>query len=244
MRSVLSMAAFVLLVGPVAAADLTAEQVETEQKEIVGAWKLDFTTPDYVRRTPMVVVGRQYRQLVAWYIEEDEPEAFKTVQLNNDALTLTIRPKQRNDVTVTFEATLESEGVCVGTGTYTADDGDSGSWELKGKRMSPSDFDETQKWQLSFVAPDGQKHEPVVTVVSKDDQPFGWYSGKEHELPATKLTVNGDQVVLSLTVKTRDGDSVDVTFRGTVSADRVKGTADYDQDGETGSFPFTGERKS
>lgn len=244
MRSVLSIAVFVLLVGPAAAADLTVEQVETAQKEIVGAWKLDFTTPDYVRRTPIVLVGRQFRELVAWYIEENEPEAFKTVRLNDDTLILTIRPKERNDVTVTFEATSETDGVCVGTGTYKADDGDAGSWELKGKRMSFSDFDETQKWQLSFVTPDNQQRDPVVTVVSKDDQLYGWYSSEDHEVPATKLAVTGDDVVLSLTVKTRSGASVDVKFRGTLSADRVQGTADYDADGETGSFPFTGERKS
>lgn len=244
MRSVVSTLAFMFLVGPVVAADLTDAQIETAKKEILGPWKLEFTTPDYVKHTPTVLIGRHYRELVAWSVEEDEPEAFKTVQLEDDALVLTIRPKERDDVLVTIKATLETEGKCIGEGTYMTDDGESGGWDLKGKRVSPAEFDETQKWQLDFVSPDGEQHEAIVTVVSKDEKHYGWYASKDHDLPATKVTVNGDNVSLSVTPKTREGDSVDVTFRGTVSGDRVTGTAEYDLDGDTGSFSFKGERKS
>lgn len=244
MRSVLSIAAFMLLVAPVATADLTSAQIDTATEEIIGPWKMDFTTPDGVQRTPMVVIGRQHRELVGWYIEKDEPEPFKTVKLNDETLVLTIRPKEHSDIMVTFEATLETSGVCVGEGTYTSDDGDSGSWRIRGERLSPSAFDESDKWQLSFVAPDDQQHKAVVTVVSKNDRLYGWYSSKDFELPATKFAIDGDQVVMSVTAKTEDGTPIDVTFRGTVSGDRVSGTAEYDLSGETGSFSFSGQRKS
>ncbi len=72
----------------------------------------------------------------------------------------------------------------------------------------------------------------------------GWFSGKDHELPATKLSKNGDEVVLSMTAKTEEGEHVNVTFRGNVDGDRVSGKASYELGGETGDFPFTGKRKS
>ena len=83
-----------------------------------------------------------------------------------------------------------------------------------------------------------------MTVVSKDQKLYGWYSSKEHELPARKVSKDGEKVALSITVKTRDGGKVDVTFRGTVDGDQVDGEAEYDFEGETGSFPFKGKRQS
>ena len=244
MRSFLSMAAFISLVGSAAAANLTDAEVKSVNKEVVGAWKLEFTTPDDVARTPIVLVGRQHQELVAWYVEKEKPEAISKVRLNDDTLTMSLRPKERDDVTVTIEAKLKEEGVCVGTGTYTLDDGESGSWDIQGKRLSPSDFDQTEQWQLSFVTPDDQEREAVVTVISENDKLYGWYSSKEYELPATKISKNGNEVVMSLKLKTSEGRSVDVTFRGSVDGDRVTGKVEYDLEGETGDFPFQGRRKS
>ena len=42
--------------------------------------------------------GSANRELVAWYIENDEPEPFKTVKLNDETLELTFRPKEYSDV--------------------------------------------------------------------------------------------------------------------------------------------------
>ena len=245
MRSYLSIFAVVALTVQASAANPAASEVESAAKQIVGAWKLEFTTPDEVKRTPMVLVGRQYQKLVAWYVEKDRPESFKKVRLEDDTLLLTIRPNERKDVEVTFKARLgEQKNVCVGEATYQSDDGDTGSWDFKGKRVSESDFDESEKWQLSFVTPDEQRHEATITVVAQKDELYGWYSSKDFELPSLKLSNDGDKVVMSVKATTRDGANVDVTFRGTVEADRVHGEAEYDLKGDTGRFPFTGQRKS
>jgi hypothetical protein len=244
MRSYLSIVAIAALTVPVVAANPTATQVESAAKQIVGAWKLEFTTPDDVKRTPMVLVGRQHQELVAWYVEKDKPESFKKVRMEDDTLLLTFRPKERSEIEVTFKAKLQKENVCAGEATYQSDDGDAGSWEFKGKRVSASDFDETENWRLSFVTPDEQQHKATVTVVAKKDQLYGWYSSKDFDLPALELSKDGDNVVMSMTAKTKDGANVDVTFRGTVNGDRVKGQVDYDLEGDIGHFPFAGQRRS
>ena len=57
---------------------------EDPTKQIVGAWQLEFTTPDDIKRTPIVLVGRQHDELVGWYVEKDKPEAFKKIKLNKE----------------------------------------------------------------------------------------------------------------------------------------------------------------
>ena len=241
MRCLFSLAVVALLAFPISTA--SSAEIDSTAKNIIGAWKLDFTTPDDVKRTPIVIIGRQHQDLVAWYVDKEKREAFKDVQLKDDALCLTIRPMERPDMTVTFEAKLKDEGVCVGTGMYESKSGDTGSWEFSGRRVPTSTFDEVHSWKLSFVTPDDQPRSAVVTVLSKNDKLFAWYSSDEHELPATKITKDGDDVVMSITAKTQDGATVDVVFRGTIDGDQVAGNAEYDLEGDTGSFSFRGERK-
>lgn len=240
MRVFLSMVASALLVLPAGAGE-----VESAAKDIVGVWRLDFTTPDDVQRTPTVIVGRQREELVAWYLEKDKLEAFQDVCLKDDSVVATITPKEfGGELTVKLEARLESDGVCCGTGEYTSVDGESGSWEFRGKRIPLSAFDKVTQWNVSFTSPDDQQHTGLVTLVSFGDKQYGWYSGEDYELPIMRVNSDGGKLVLSVTAETEDGFQVDVTFRGTVNGDRVQGTAEYDVEGEKGSFPFTGKRKS
>jgi len=233
--------AIACLASPAVAARADSDDVD---KQILGAWKLEFTTPDDVARTPVVIVGRQYEKYIAWYVGDDEPEAFTNVQLKDDTLVGTIKPKERPDVTVTLEAKLKAEDECEGIGRFTSEDGDTGSWNLTGKRIGLSEFDEVMTWKVSFTTPDEKQHAPTVTVVEKDGQFYAWYSGKDHELPALKLTVDGDQVEMKMVADSAEGAKVDVTFRGTVDGDSIKGNAKFRIEGESGSFPFTGERTS
>ncbi len=239
MRFLALMVLMTLIVLPADAAD-----VDSAAKDIVGAWRLDFTSPDDVKRTPTVIVGRNRDELFAWYVENGEPEPFKEVRLKDETLLLSFRPQERNgEVAVTFAAKLKEDGVCHGEAEYSTNDGDTGTFDFAGKRMSASDFDEVEKWKLSFVTPDDERHESVVTVVAKGDKLYGWYSSKDYELPAQKITKDGDKVLMSITAKAHDGASVDVTFRGTVDGDQVKGEAEYDLAGETGTFPFEAKRQ-
>lgn len=70
-----------------------------------------------------------------------------------------------------------------------------------------------------------------------------WYSSADDELPAKKVTVNGDRIEMSLSTITADGENIDVTFLGVLNGDRVSGDVDWSTEGDSGSFPFQGERK-
>lgn len=219
-------------------------ELDDSIKDIVGVWRLDFTSPDDVHRTPVVVVGKQNDELVGWYVGKDNRQPFESIRLKDETLLLTIIPKkERGDVTVTFAAKLKKDGQCHGQAKYTNDSGDSGTWDFTGKRLSPSDFGEVAQWSLSFVTPDDQQREATITVLKNGEKLYGWYSSKEYEIPATEIHKVGDSVILRISTKTPEGAKVDVTFRGAVAGDSVKGNAEYELEGNTGSFAFTGTRK-
>ena len=242
MRKLLSLVAIAIIASPVWAA--SSEEIDAVMPEIVGAWKLEFTTPDNVERTPIVLVGRQNDKLVAWYVVEEKPQAFEKVDLKDESLVMTFHPEDHKDLEVTLTARLEGDGKCAGEGTFKSQDGDSGSWDFSGERVKPSDFDQTQMWALKFVTPDGEERKAEVTVFAKGDKLYAWYSSEKYELPAKEIKMDGDEVTLALSSKTPDGMDIGLTFVGTVSGDSVAGEATYElEGGDTGTFPFTGKAK-
>jgi hypothetical protein len=213
--------------------------------QILGAWTLDLTDPEGVHRAPMVIVGRQYDKYFAWYLGNDQPEAFRDVELRGETLAGTLQPKEFPSVTLTVEATLAADNKCSGTAKYReANTGHSGSFRFTGQQLSLSAFDEVMTWKIHFMAPDNKKHEATVTVVTKDGKMHAWFSGRDHELPARGITVDGDRVAVNVSAQTEKGQPVEVTFRGTVAGDTVRGDAEYRIGAESGSVPFQGRRES
>lgn len=213
------------------------------EKDAIGPWQLKFTTPEGEQQAPVVVVGWQYGQYLAWHVDGDDVQPFKDVKLRGDTLVGTIVPKEEPGMTLTVKARMAGQNKCTGVINYRGDD-EAGSLTFAGQRIEPAAFDEVQTWKLDFVAPDYGKYSPTVTVVSKDDNVYAWVSGESHELPASKVTVDGDRVEMRLTAESADGEDVDLTFRGTVAGETVKGKVQYDAATDTGSFPFSGKRTS
>jgi len=222
-----------------------AADVDEIPAEAFGAWQLEFTTPEYEQKSPIIIVGRQREELVAWYATEDELQAFSEVELEGEVLKLTFRPKKYDgDLLVTFSGHLKEDGVCEGDIDYKSNDGDSGTFDFAGKRIELSEFDQTTTWNISFETPDGELREGHVTALTKNSKTYGWYSSEDYELPAIKMTNSADKVVMSLTLKTEKGETIDMTLRGTIEGDRISGDIEYSFNGDTGSFAFTGKNAS
>lgn len=234
-----ALAGFVML-GTLNAA---AADIKAIAPDVVGAWRSDFTTPDGEHRTPTVVVGRQHEELVAWYIDKDESQAFKSVTIKDDALELTIDPRGQNGkVTVKLVAKADGDHRCTGKGEYSLADGETGCWDFHGERIDPADLPHVAEWKLKFTTPDGASHEPTIHVLERGDTLYGWYISDDYELLAKTLKVEGDRATLSIAAKTADNVKVDVTFQGTIDGSTIDGTANYNLDGERGSFPFSGSQ--
>jgi hypothetical protein len=210
-------------------------------QELLGVWQLKFTTPDGIVRDPVVIVGRQYQEYLAWQVVGGQAEPFKSARRRGEKLTLIIDPSQEPDVTVTLELELDDENRCTGTGSFRSrSDGETGQWDLTGKRLRESDFEEYQRWKLEFETPDYERHTPLVTVVAIDGQRYAWYQGRDHDLPARSFKLDGNRVELVVAGQTGEGTPIEVTFDGRIEGDRVKGTATFKLGGESGEFPFEG----
>lgn len=218
-----------------------AEARDQLDEQILGAWQLEFTTPDGVERRPLMILGREYDRYVAWGVLDGQRQPFRSVEIRGDALVASIDPAAFPGVTVTLECGLAGNDRCAGMGRFrAADDGDAGEWTITGRRLGPADFDDHATWRLSFDVPGDRRHEPLVTVVSRDGSWYGWYQGHDHDLPVRSLEVSGDRVTMVVAGTMQDGGDVEATFTGTVSGDSVKGTVAIRAGGELGEVPFEG----
>lgn len=221
----------------------SAANVKEIAPEVVGAWRLSFTTPDGVHRSPTVVVGRQGSELAAWYIDKDKPQAFKNVRISDDALEMTIdRREKEGQVTVKLVARANGDDRCCGQATYRFTDGDSGEWDFTGERIPPADLNHVAQWKLKFTTPEGETREPTLHVFENGDALYGWFIDGDYQLLSNSLKVDGDRATLEVSAKLPDGAMANVTFRGTIDASSVSGDVAYDIEGDRGSFAFTGKQ--
>ena len=120
-------------------------------EQIIGGWQLKMTTPDGEDREPIVLIGRHYDRYAAWYVGQQGMEPMKDVQLKDDVLIGKITPKEQPDVSVTLEARLTDKDTCQGVGKYRSADGDAGSWDFAGKKLSLSSAGEVYYYHLLRV---------------------------------------------------------------------------------------------
>ena len=232
-----------LAVSACVALPARASDLKSDVAEAVGAWKIAYDAPDRGPTTSLIVLGRQHEELDAWLVTEDGWQPFDDVQLSGDAVQLSIKPEQYyGDVTAKLEARPSGPGACQGTIAYDEAAGQSGTIRFVGEQLKPESFEQASTWRLHFASPDGVQRRPLVTVVEARGKLYGWYSDADYELPATSVTIDGRNVTMKATAKTRDGEKVDVTFHGVLDGDAVSGTAKWSTKNDSGSFAFAGEQ--
>lgn len=167
---------------------------------------MKYTTPDAGDKTSAIIVGLQNGEFAACYtdngIAKADVEAVKKVEIKDNSLELTFRPKSREDqAEVTLKATMEKQDVCSGVAKYAADDGETGEFKFTGKRLGESDFDEVQSWKPKFIGPDKIERTPTVMVGTLGEQLFAWYSSEGYELPATNIMLTDDKVAMPISAR-------------------------------------------
>lgn len=228
------------IVCGLASVPVMAQERSELDATILGAWQLEFTTPDGVERRPLVMLGRQYDRHVAWAVLDGEPQAFRSVEIVGDSLVAVIEPDELPDATVTLECGLDGEDACSGIGRLETSAGESSEWRLTGRRLAPADFEDHAVWRLRFDVPGDEAHDPLVTVVSHEGRWYGWYQGSDHDVPVRSIEVDGDRVTMVVASTLDDGDDVEATFAGTLAGDAVRGTVTIRIGDDTQVVPFEG----
>ena len=96
-------------------------------------------------------------------------------------------------------------------------------------------------WRLKFVAPDGQRHEPLLTLTKVDGRLSGSYKNDEEELKTKDIEVQKGRLRFKVDGK-YEGQDYTLTFTGKTEANSIKGEIHYEYGDQTGSFDFEGSR--
>lgn len=221
-----------LLALAVTAGLISSGAPQAASPDISGAWELSVTTTRGVETATLTLKknGEKLSGGVARGTEQVPAEAT----LKDKAVTIVITTQnQSGPVTVTLKGEVAGDTMG-GTGEFGARG--SGSWTAK-RAAAPAAVDVTGTWAVEVETGQGTGT-PSFTFKQEGDKLSGQYRGMFGEAPVTG-TINGSAIAFSVDV-TADGNTVRVTYSGTVDKDTMKGTVKL---GDLAEGTFKGTRK-
>lgn len=104
--------------------------------------------------------------------------------------------------------------------------------------------DATGTWKWSFATQNGETRETTLKLKQEEGKLTGTISGRENtENPITEGKVEGDEV--SFQVKREfNGNSFVIKYKGKLEGDTIKGTMEFEREGETRSREWEAKRAS
>ena len=97
-------------------------------------------------------------------------------------------------------------------------------------------------WELKFTTPDGKEHAPVLVLSRDGDHLKGMLNTlAESDLAAKGIALKGDELTFQVS-GTHEGAPFTLTFKGKPEKDTIQGEVEFEHGGNTGSFPFSGQR--
>jgi hypothetical protein len=96
-------------------------------------------------------------------------------------------------------------------------------------------------WNLKIEGPNGNTFEPTLKLSADGAKLKGTYKGRfgEHEIKDAKF--DGSELTWKIDVE-RDGAKFKAAYKGKPDKNSIKGSLEYDFDGNTGSVAFSGQR--
>ena len=221
-----------LMVLAVTAGLISPGAVQVASPDISGTWELSVTTSRGVETATLTLKknGEKLSGSVARGTEQAPAEAT----LKDKAVTIIITTQnQSGPVTTALKGEVAGDAMS-GTGEFGARG--SGSWTAK-RAAAPAAVDVTGTWALEVETAQGTGT-PSFTFKQEGDKLSGQYRGMFGEAPVTG-SINGSVIAFSVEV-TAEGNTVRVTYSGTVDKDTMKGTVKL---GDLAEGTFKGTRK-
>jgi acetyl esterase/lipase len=121
------------------------------------------------------------------------------------------------------------------------------SWLRAGKLLDrqtvgPTDKTETVTWKLSFN-PGDSEHEATLTITKEGSGLKAAYKDGDRKFEVTRVELKDGKLHFSTETK-RDGEKATARFEAKIEGDVINGEANWDYQGMSGSFPFTGNREA
>ncbi len=213
-----------------------AQGAETEKVDPSGTWKWERTSNDNTRES-VLRLKMDGDKVTGTY--KGRREAMKIDDVKMDGDMLSFQYKRETDdfrFTANFQGKV-SEDTIKGTIEFSSDRGDREfDWEAK---RSTEVADVLGKWQFKVETQNGVR-EPSVTLTQEGDTIKGAYVSRFGEREAKSISVEDNKLTFEISGE-NDGNQFKVVYTGKPRGDSIKGTVDYDFNGNTGSVDFIGK---
>lgn len=209
------------------------ESPQAPGADISGVWELSVTTSRGLETATLTLKKNddKYSGNVA---RGGTEQAAAEATIKGKAVTILVTAQTQSGP-ATFALTGEVAGETMsGTGDYGARG--SGPWSAK-RPAAPAAVDVSGTWAIEVETGQGTGT-PSFTFKQEGEKLSGQYRGLFGEAPVTG-TIKGDAIVFSIDT-TFEGNTVRVTYSGTVEKDTMKGTVKF---GDLAEGTFKGTRK-
>jgi hypothetical protein len=207
---------------------------------LAGTWKITVKEDD----------GRIIERVVKWKQEGDKLSglysgprlaefAVEEASLKDGELTFRVSREQNgNKMIFTYRGKVTGDTI---TGKMDYDvAGEKGTLPFEAKRVKEQ-VNAAGTWKFKITTESGQVFEPSLQLTKDGEKFSGAYSGQLGDTPAEQIKLDGNEFSFQVS-RERDGRTYTMKYRGKIEGDTIKGTIDYDFDGQTGTIGFDGTR--
>ncbi len=213
-------------------------------EEVVGTWNFRYTAPDGVEYTPALVVSEMNGKLSGEITGDSGTIKVESLRIDDGNLTFGYSiPYQGSDLELNYNCQPRGHKMS-GTLEYEVD-GNRGEFEVEATRKQlPSELRKLLgTWEFVVTGDDGLERRPVMTLSEKDGELSVSLADEGETFDLKNLTFANGQLSFGFS-RSHDGMNVDVEWTCKPDGDDMKGSLEYNADGNFGEIPFTGKRKS
>jgi hypothetical protein len=111
-----------------------------------------------------------------------------------------------------------------------------------GTARAADEKDVVGTWKLKYEPGDGQTHEPVLKI-TKDKARFkGEFAEGDQKMKVKEIQLKDGELHIKVEGEF-NGEAVSVTYKGKPTGDSIKGEAQWEYQGMTGTYEFEGKRE-
>lgn len=233
------------LAGTVGTLDFTGQRVAAGggSDSVAGTWNVVATTPDGQTFEPTLKLEQAGDKIGGEFIWIDgtSVKVSDVIKMGDTLSFVTNVDFGGQTLKITFSGKMQGADKVVGTAEYDLD-GQTGTVDYEATRQKPA-VNLAGKWNAVATTPDGQSFEPSVVLTHEGEKiggEFIWVDGTS--VPLTTGKVNGEDVTFDVSVDF-GGQALVIKFAGKMTGpDSMKGSAEYDLGGQTGTVDFEAKR--
>lgn len=222
---------------------LVLHSAEEARPHAAGTWKWTVTTPDGQAISAMVILKQDGEKLTGTYNSRIGENSFgeapiQAAKISGREISFkVVRKINDQEFTLNYGGKIEGDRI---KGSVVIGDGDQKfDWDAK---REPSKLDPTGTWKWSMARSNGEKMEATMKLKLESEKLTGTIAGGDFSVEIENGRLNGDEIAFQTTID-RDGQKIVAKSKGKVMAAMIKGSVEFDVNGETRTREWEAQRE-